>query len=628
MGPSATLNRDQGRRVATTFAYVDQLLRDIELLARLQPSPFNRERQDLSDTEGDLLVAFVETARARMLSTLDHLQVARPKATLSARWSVMTALRFIDSSLSELNASTLRGYGAIEPESAAEVAAVAAALRELVARGLDLLQPREGEQLRERLASIPGPLGEVLRGAETLSTTHGLIEVRPLIAAAAERAQASSVDVGVFGRVSSGKSSLINALVGVPLLPVGATPVTAVPLRVVHGADAIRVHFSDGRDEVIDVARLGDFATERGNAGNMRGVSSILISTPHLPEGLALIDTPGVGSLSQSGPAQAFAWLPRCDLGLVLVAAGTPVARDELALVTGLSQAGIAVEVLLSKSDLVPASERDSAIDYVKSEIERSTHAPGLVVRPLSVDPSARDLLEHWRDERLAPMVAARHRVTEAALTRRLRALLVSLDAALRRRPALERSTIDVQHARLEARHDIEKLADELNDSAGRALERAAMEVAAAWKTRTDARAAVRHALLDAPSRTLSRAREVADRLVAAGHVSTVDVGSRMPPLFDPPFLDALPIEAQPGAMDQLFGVSAARRHLSSIARPLEDAYGTYANRVRAWAIARLEENAEQGAASIAGDDGILAPELQTLVGLVERHWGRLPRRP
>lgn len=71
-----------------------------------------------------------------------------------------------------------------------------------------------------------------------------------------------------------------------------------------------------------------------------------------VPAGLRFLDTPGIGSLSQSGPAQAFAWLPRCDLGVVLVAAGNPVGTDDLALLTGLTRAGITARVLLSKSDV------------------------------------------------------------------------------------------------------------------------------------------------------------------------------------------------------------------------------------------------------------------------------------
>ena len=618
----ARLNRDQARLITSVVWYVEQLLRDIERLARLQPSPFNRERSDLTSMEADLVVAFVETARDRLLSMLDHLHLARPRATQSARWAITTALRFIDSSLSEISMSSLRGYGEIDGTSGDEATAVAATLRTLVARGLDLLQPRDGAQLRERLARVAGPAGEVLRRAEAFSTARGLIEVRPLIAAAADRVEASTVDVGVFGRVSAGKSSLINALVRAPLLPVGATPVTAVPLRVVRGPPQVRVFLVDGREEVISPDRLHEFATESGNRDNARGVRSILVQTPDLGEGLALIDTPGVGSMSMSGPAQAFAWLPRCDLGLVLIAAGTPVGRDELALVTGLTQAGIAVEILVSKADLLSYDERQSALDYVRSEIEQSTSITEVAAWLVSVDPSERDLLEHWRREELIPLVVSRKRTAAAALARRLRALLEALNVAMQRQPALDRAAIDAQHVRLAASRSIDAIVNELQESAKTALALAASEAVVAWRARVDARAAVRHALLDAPSDALAQARAVADSVFSQhDHASGEDAGRRLPPLFDPPFLDALPVAAQPRAVDRLFAPSAARRQLASLEAPLAEAYGVYANRLRAWAMARLAENVERATAMGLGSNGPMSPELRSLAALVEEHF-------
>ena len=619
--PAATLNEYQGRRVSSTLAYIATLLREVERLARLREAPFERERQDLSDVEADLVLSFVQTARERMLGALDLLQLAQPSASLSARWSIVTAMRFMDTALSELTTATLSGYGTIDQESAAQVMAVAGALRDLVARGIDLLQPREGERLRERLADLEGPLGEILRGAEAVSTSHGLVEVRPMIAAAYERARTSTIDVGVFGRVSSGKSSLVNALVGVPLLPVGATPVTAVPLRVSHGAAEIRVRYRDGREEVVAPERLPEFATESGNRDNERDVLSILIHTPRLPDGLALLDTPGVGSLSQSGPSQAFAWLPRCDLGLVLVAAGTPVGRDELALVSGLTRAGIAVQVLLSKSDLLAPAELEHAMAYVRKEIERTTDTSGVVVRPVSVEASRRALLGRWRDDALLPLVAARQQIAGEALGRRLRALLASLNVSLQGRSSIAGSTIDLQRVRQESRQEIESLADELQGAPAAALERAAAEVARAWKDGTDARAAARHALLDAPAHALARARAAADRVLGEEQGGDDDLGTRIPPLFDPPLLDALPVPSRPGMMDRMLATSAARSHLSAVAKPLAEAYSTYTSRLRAWAMERLEDNVERRSASSAGDAGPVHEELKPLAALIDQEF-------
>ena len=621
----ATLNENHARRIVSTFAHVDGLLRGVERLAHAQGAPrseFAREQPDLSETEAHLLLSLVDTARRRMLATLDHLGLPRPNANLSARWNVMTTLRFVDISLSELTTKTLSGYGAIDAGSGAEVAAVASELRELIARGREVLQPHEGEALRERLKDIQGPLGEVLRGAEELSTRLGLVQVRPLIAAAAERAATSTIDIGIFGRVSSGKSSLINALAGAPLLPVGATPVTAVPLRVTHGADAIEIQFADGRRTSIDSTELPEYATEAGNRDNARHVQSILIHTPLLPEGLVLLDTPGVGSLSQSGPAQAFAWLPRCDLGLVLVAAGTPLGRDELALVGGLTHAGIAVEVLLSKSDLISEAERAAAVDYVATEIARATGVSNISVRPVSVTDSAKHLLDRWRDERLVPLVAARERIREASRARRARALLGALDAALIDRPALDLSKIDLHRARADAEREIGAAADELEAAAKPGVSQAIDAVAAAWRSGEDARNAARNALLEAPNRALLRARTVADQLLnRAETFADDDTAGRIPPLFDPGFLDALPLPERSSVLDRSFPSARARQRLAGLAQSVDDAYGTYANRVRAWGLERLDEAFERIASVRSAEISDVAPELQELARLIATHF-------
>jgi GTP-binding protein EngB required for normal cell division len=622
----ATLNANQGRRITSTFAYIDDLLQTVERLARAQASAFSREQPDLSETEARLLLALVDTARSRMLATLDHLGLPRPEANLSTRWSITTALRFIDVSLSELTPQVLGGYGAIDRESATEVSAVASKLREVVARGRALLQPEEGEELHERVSGIAGSFGEVLRRAEELSTRLGLVEVRPLISAAAGRANTDTIEIGIFGRVSSGKSSLINALAGAALLPVGATPVTAVPLRVVSGPDVVRVYFEDGREQSIAAGALAEFATETGNRDNVRSVRSILIRTPRLPEGLALLDTPGVGSLSRSGPAQAFAWLPRCDLGIVLVAAGTPLGRDELALVRGLTQAGIALEVFLSKSDLVQASERAPTLQYLRNEITAATGASDITVHAVSVAATDRHLLDQWRERELLPLVAERRRAAETARGRRVRALLGALNAALLGRPALERATVDLHRARTIALREIDASADELESAAGVSLANAADAAATAWRSGADVQATVRQMLLEAPGRAALRVRAAADEVVD-GADSTIegDAASRIPPLFDPPFLDALPIAPRPGVSGRLFARATARHQLDALAKPLDEAYRLFAGRVRAWGIARLEGNFAWADATRVRDAGETAPELRPLKAYVDEHF---PARP
>jgi len=54
--------------------------------------------------------------------------------------------------------------------------------------------------------------------------------------------------LAVIGQFKRGKSTLLNALISEPILPVSVIPLTAVPTFIHFGsASTIRVHYSDNR---------------------------------------------------------------------------------------------------------------------------------------------------------------------------------------------------------------------------------------------------------------------------------------------------------------------------------------------------------------------------------------------
>ncbi len=94
---------------------------------------------------------------------------------------------------------------------------------------------------------------------------------------------ATTLDVGVFGRVELGEIVADQRHVRRRVLPVGATPVTAVPLRVGRGPHSVEVRFRDGRSEQIPLSALPELATEEKNPQNARGVRSIEVTVPTRP---------------------------------------------------------------------------------------------------------------------------------------------------------------------------------------------------------------------------------------------------------------------------------------------------------------------------------------------------------
>lgn len=398
------MNEGQDRFVTSTFAHLSELIDGIARLARQDLSAFSKERPDLSAYEARVLAAFVEELRGAMLEGLDAVGIPRPRPGISARWSVLTALTFMDISLSEMKPGTLRRYGAVEPASAEAMRGVARELRGRIARVRDLLQGTGYGDLEARVAAVPAPAGATLGGILSLAREHGLVELYPEIAALAERATSAMVDIGIFGRIGSGKSSLINALVGAPALPVGATPVTALPLRVERGEAGVVVRFGSGRTEQYPLDAVATFAAESENPGNRRGVASLEIAVPTAPARLRFVDTPGVSARATTTTASSFAWLPRCDLGLVLVAAGNAVEGEDLALLAGLASAGVGGRLLLSKADLLNGGELEQALDYIAGEARHALGGKAAAALPISTAPGSESTLEALRSEVLEPL--------------------------------------------------------------------------------------------------------------------------------------------------------------------------------------------------------------------------------
>ena len=157
---------------------------------------------------------------------------------------------------------------------------------------------------------------DYLQRTQALFDLFGSNELKTSHAKFAELAKAlesdSQVLLVVIGEFSRGKSSLVNALLGIHLLRSAQEATTAIntfikALPADRTERFIRIHFQDGRphQEILwtDEAVLERWGTEldSSNADARKTVDYIEIFTPHplLEKGLVLIDTPGLQSVVQ-----------------------------------------------------------------------------------------------------------------------------------------------------------------------------------------------------------------------------------------------------------------------------------------------------------------------------------------
>jgi GTP-binding protein EngB required for normal cell division len=440
--PVPVLNEHHRRHLLASCRYVDRLLSDIDniLTAADSGSPFSRYANDLSPALRRLLRDYFARLRADMLRILDQHHAMPDERPFSTVHSIRTALGFVEISIEELKPEYMRGYGEVPAALVPEINGLVEELQSVV-RTLDqALAQGEAGDLHERLARLgrAGANVSVLATLERVIADQGLVEFRPALDTALARLEDQRFEIAVFGRVSSGKSSLLNHLLGQPVLPVGVTPITAVPTRVMHGSTAeVEVQFADRRPERTGLERLHEFVTEQDNPANTKHVTRLVVRVPapRLSDGIVFVDTPGLGSLATSGAAEALAYLPRCDLGVVLIDAAATLTPDDVATVHRLNDAAIPAMVVMSKADLLDAPDLERARIYAGDHLSRDLGVR-IGVHAVSVMPSHQRLLDTWMDDELRPLLARHRELARQSVQRKIGALRTGVEATLRARLA------------------------------------------------------------------------------------------------------------------------------------------------------------------------------------------------
>ncbi len=209
-----------------------------------------------------------------------------------------------------------------------------------------------------------GALEMLARLAEESDAAEIAAEARGLAARAAE----GRFYVAGVGQFKRGKSTLINALLGTPVLPTGVAPVTAIPTVVRYGEPAARVKLAKGDWLAIDPGELAAWVTERANPSNRKQVAGVevFVPSPLLASGMCLVDTPGLGSVFEANSRATREFVPHIDAALVVLGADPPISSDELELIDDVARQVDHLVFVLNKADRLAAEERREAAVFTQ----------------------------------------------------------------------------------------------------------------------------------------------------------------------------------------------------------------------------------------------------------------------
>ncbi len=150
--------------------------------------------------------------------------------------------------------------------------------------------------------------------------------------------KANDYQVLVVGEAKRGKSTFVNALIGREILPTDVDVATCQVFRIRRAAnEAYRIRFEDESQREITLADLPRYGSQ--TMADVRGLPNlnqiirwIEVDLPahFLPEGVSLLDTPGLGSLYSAHAQITQRFVPFADAVIFMLDSSQPIIQPEL----------------------------------------------------------------------------------------------------------------------------------------------------------------------------------------------------------------------------------------------------------------------------------------------------------
>jgi GTPase Era involved in 16S rRNA processing len=289
---------------------------------------------------------------------------------------------------------------------------------------------------RDDVAALLDDLSATLAG---VARWHGADDDVDHLTQTAERLRNGRFVLAVVGEFSSGKSFLLNALLGkiareeragaariTGLLATDINPSTATITELYYASEeTATAYFPSGRSERIPIDRIsrfvavGDEAKLHDATGDENAAPNLVrvgVNSPFLANGFVVADTPGLASINPAHRRTTLSYLPGADAVLYLIDTQQPFTDGDASFLGIIRRYIESMFIVQTKIDLWRMTDAEGGREAWQSAAARivaqaAVHAPDTPVFPLSAREYAEGLLtgndELMRQSRFTEFFAA-----------------------------------------------------------------------------------------------------------------------------------------------------------------------------------------------------------------------------
>ena len=168
----------------------------------------------------------------------------------------------------------------------------------------------------------------------------------------------------IIGEFKSGKSSIINSIIGKELLETSPLEATSCIYEISFSNDSnyfITLDYDNNENILHDLNELN-----RLNQNDLFLVK-VYLSNPLFPKGFTIVDTPGLSSLNQKLSEKCTAYFPLADKVAFAVDINQGISKSIINHVNAILSCNKNIILLLTKTDTKPESEVLKAKQYIET---------------------------------------------------------------------------------------------------------------------------------------------------------------------------------------------------------------------------------------------------------------------